>query len=59
MKIKFVGGYSEVGKNMTLIEVGSESVIIDMGLYLPAVVNYLEGNINKLNKRIKHLVTRE
>jgi len=50
MKIKFVGGYSEVGKNMTLIEVGSESVIIDMGLYLPAVVNYLEGNINKLNK---------
>jgi ribonuclease J len=50
MKIQFVGGYSEVGKNMTLIEVGNESVVIDMGLYLPAVVNHLEGNINELNR---------
>jgi ribonuclease J len=44
MKFKFVGGYSEVGKNMTLVEVNDDEVIIDMGLYLPPVVSYEEGD---------------
>ena len=50
MKFDFIGGYSEVGKNMTLVTIGGESVAIDMGFYLPAVVNHLEGNINKLSR---------
>ena len=50
MKFEFIGGYSEVGKNMTLVSIGDESVVLDMGLYLPAVVNHLEGNINKMSR---------
>ena len=50
MKLEFIGGYSEVGKNMTLFSVEDESVVMDMGLYLPAVVNHLEGNIRDLNR---------
>ncbi len=34
-----VGGYSEVGKNMTLVKVDDEAVILDMGLHMP---NYIE-----------------
>jgi len=33
-----VGGYDEVGRNMTCIEIGNEAVIIDMGLYLDRYV---------------------
>ena len=39
-----VGGYSEVGKNMTAIKVDDEILILDMGLYLPAVLSYEEGD---------------
>src|SRR3989344_4909380 len=50
MKFEFVGGYSEVGKNMTLVEVNSEEVILDMGLYLPPVVAYEEGDPRDLTR---------
>ncbi|KAA0004470.1 MAG: ribonuclease J [Thermoplasmata archaeon] len=33
-----VGGYDEVGRNMTCLEIGDEAVIIDMGLYLDRYV---------------------
>ncbi|HHH78258.1 MAG TPA: RNase J family beta-CASP ribonuclease [Thermoplasmatales archaeon] len=33
-----VGGYDEVGRNMTCLEVGDEAVILDMGLYLDRYV---------------------
>ena len=29
-----VGGYEEVGRNMTCLEIGKEAVILDMGIYL-------------------------
>lgn len=38
MKIHTVGGYSEVGKNMTAVEVDGEIVIIDMGADMETVV---------------------
>src|SRR3989344_1557203 len=50
MKFGFIGGYSEVGKNMTLVEVNNEIVIIDMGLYLPPVVGYEEGDPRDLTR---------
>ncbi len=50
MKFEFVGGYSEVGKNMTLVEVNDEEVILDMGLYLPPVVAYEEGDPRDLTR---------
>jgi ribonuclease J len=50
MKFKFIGGYSEVGKNMTLVEVNEEFVVLDMGLYLPPVVSYEEGDPRDLTR---------
>ena len=44
-----VGGYSEVGKNMTAIKIDDEIFILDMGLYLPAVLSYEEGDPHDLS----------
>src|SRR3989344_5272597 len=38
-----VGGYSEVGRNMTALEIDDEIIILDMGLNIPAIVG-LEEN---------------
>lgn len=40
IEIFTIGGYSEVGKNMTAIKVDDEIVILDMGLYMPKLVEY-------------------
>ena len=40
MKIISLGGYSEVGMNMTALIVGDEAVIFDMGLYMPKIVGF-------------------
>jgi len=44
MKVEIcaIGGYSEVGKNMTAIKVGNEVIICDMGFYLPEIIAYEE-----------------
>ena len=42
IKLCSVGGYSEVGKNMTAVKVGNEAVILDSGFYLPKVVSFEE-----------------
>lgn len=42
LKIHGVGGYDEVGKNMTAIESGDDVFLCDAGLYLPAVVGLTE-----------------
>ncbi|MEK6917898.1 MAG: MBL fold metallo-hydrolase RNA specificity domain-containing protein [Nanoarchaeota archaeon] len=47
MEIFTVGGYNEVGKNMTAIKIGEDSVIFDGGLYLPAIVELQEQEENK------------
>ncbi len=43
MKIYAVGGYSEVGRNMTCIESNGEAVIIDMGINLEKYIE-LKGD---------------
>lgn len=40
IEIASVGGYNEVGKNMTAVKVDDEVIILDVGLYLPAVVGF-------------------
>jgi len=50
MKFEFIGGYSEVGKNMTLVDINDELVVLDMGLYLPPVVAYEEGDPRDLTR---------
>ncbi len=42
MKIYTIGGFNEVGKNMTAIKVGDDSVVIDMGFFLPALIDFEE-----------------
>jgi ribonuclease J len=42
MKIHAIGGYNEVGKNMTALEIGEDVVLFDSGLYLPAIVGVEE-----------------
>ena len=38
IKLHAIGGYSEVGKNMTCIEIGDDAFIFDTGLFLPPIV---------------------
>ena len=38
MKIYSIGGYNEVGKNMTAIEVNGEVVICDMGFFMEKII---------------------
>ncbi len=42
IQIIAVGGYDEVGRNMTAVKIDEEIIILDMGLYLPAVVDVEE-----------------
>lgn len=42
MNLHTIGGYNEVGKNMTALEVGDDVIIFDLGLYLPAIVGVQE-----------------
>lgn len=42
MKIYTIGGYNEVGKNMTVVDLGEDAFIFDLGIYLPAVVELQE-----------------
>ncbi len=42
MKIHAIGGYNEVGKNMTALEIGDDVLLFDAGLFLPAIVSVSE-----------------
>lgn len=42
MKIHSVGGFSEVGKNMSVIELKDDAFIFDEGFFLPAIVEMQE-----------------
>ena len=42
MKIHTVGGYNEVGKNMTALEIGEDVILFDSGLFMPAIVGVTE-----------------
>jgi ribonuclease J len=49
IKIIPVGGYNEVGKNMTAVQVDDEIVIFDMGFYLPKLVAFEEDGGDRRN----------
>jgi len=48
MRIYTIGGFNEVGKNMTVVESGEDAFIFDMGLFLPPIVELEERD--KLEK---------
>ncbi|RLF49921.1 MAG: ribonuclease J [Thermoplasmata archaeon] len=45
IRIYGIGGYEEVGRNMTCIEVDDEAIILDMGLYMDRFVALQEKDI--------------
>ncbi|MCP3682993.1 MAG: RNase J family beta-CASP ribonuclease [bacterium] len=42
IEICAVGGYNEVGRNMTAVKIGEEVVVLDMGLHLENYIRYTE-----------------
>lgn len=55
MELLTVGGYNEVGKNMTALNLGDDAVIFDAGLYMPAIVELQEEEIQQRNHSEKKL----
>lgn len=54
--IHTIGGFNEVGKNMTVVDLGEDAVIFDMGFFLPALIEMEEkekGYDEKKLRRIK------
>lgn len=47
MKIHTIGGYNEVGKNMTVVEIGEDAIMFDAGVYLPAIVELQEEEVQQ------------
>ena len=45
MKIHTIGGFNEVGKNMTIVDLGDDAIIFDAGIYLPAVIELQEEEV--------------
>ena len=42
MEIFTIGGFNEVGKNMTVVKTGDDVIMFDAGIYLPAVIELQE-----------------
>jgi len=55
MKIHAVGGYDEVGKNMTALEIGEDVILFDAGLHLPAIVGVTEREKVQTEKGMRAL----
>ena len=52
MEIYTIGGYNEVGKNMTIVDLGEDAVIFDAGLFLPPIVELEENQNKKYSEKI-------
>jgi len=57
MEIISIGGYDQVGKNMTAVKIGEDVFLFDMGLYIPAVIELQEEKIKDYGER--HLRRKE
>jgi len=47
MEICTVGGYEEVGKNMTAVKVGEDVILFDAGLFLPPIIEQEESEVKE------------
>jgi ribonuclease J len=55
MKIHTIGGYNEVGKNMTALEIDDDVILFDCGLFLPAIVGVAEREKIPTEKGMRNL----
>jgi ribonuclease J len=53
MKIYTVGGYNEVGKNMTAVDLGEDVILFDCGLHLPPIVELEESERAYTEKKLR------
>lgn len=56
MEVCTVGGFEEVGKNMTAVKIGEDVIIFDAGIYLPAIIEIQEkesGNQAYSEKKLR------
>ena len=54
VKVHTVGGYSEVGKNMTVVELEDDAFIFDIGFFLPAIINMEERDKVMTERRLRN-----
>jgi len=55
MRIFSIGGYNEVGKNMTAIDLGDDVIIFDCGLFLPPIVELEEADKAYNEKKLRQI----
>jgi len=55
MRIHTIGGYDEVGKNMTALEIGEDVILFDDGLFMPAIVGVEEKEKIPTEKGMRNL----
>jgi len=58
LEIFTVGGFNEVGKNMSVVQYKEDVFIFDMGVYLPAIVELQEQEVDKggySEKRLRNI----
>ncbi|MDP2925801.1 MAG: RNase J family beta-CASP ribonuclease [Nanoarchaeota archaeon] len=55
MKLYSIGGYDEVGKNMTAVDLGEDVIIFDCGLFLPPIVELEESERVYSEKRLRQI----
>ncbi|MDP6642134.1 MAG: RNase J family beta-CASP ribonuclease [Candidatus Nanoarchaeia archaeon] len=56
MEFFSVGGYSEVGKNMSAVKIGNDIIILDMGVFLPAIIDFEEQGGERKNLTTEGLI---
>ncbi len=52
-KVHTIGGYSEVGKNMTAIDMGEDIIVFDCGIHVSAIVDLQESTKNPTPKLLE------
>jgi len=55
MEVCTIGGFEEVGKNMTAVKINNDVIIFDAGVHLPAVIEMQEeGQQTYSEKQLRH-----
>lgn len=52
MEVCTIGGYEQVGKNMTAVKTGEDVFIFDVGLYIPGIVELQEEHFVEYTSRL-------